>query len=149
MEAGGDSEEELPLSLFTEPSKAVERWDGIGGEMEPARESEEAVRKPSGKRIQKNAVNRGRAKMNAAADKTLELNSEIIAKSLLESTLGGNATSAKLLIALAEGQINFEDEAVMQRLCSLAEKLAAEPQWSGDAVEAVAECGTAEGEPEG
>jgi hypothetical protein len=117
--------------------------------MELARESEAVVRKPRVRKAQKKAVNRGRAKMNAAADKTLELNSETIAKSLLQSALNGNTTSAKLLFALAEGQIDCEDEVVMQKLCSLAEKLATEPEWSGDDAEAVAKSGIVECEPEG
>jgi hypothetical protein len=74
--------------------------------------------------------------MNAAASLTLEVFSEEIALSLLDKTLGGNLTSAKLLFALAEGQINCEDQEMVQRLCTLAEKLASEPQWDGKTIEA-------------
>ena len=94
------------------------------------------VRKPYGRGAQKSVVNRGKARMNAAADKALELNSERIANSLLNSTLGGNPTSAKLLFALADGQIDCEDEGVVQGFVSLAGRLAAEPESSAEEIEA-------------
>jgi nickel-dependent lactate racemase len=73
--------------------------------------------------------------MKAAADKTVAKHSDEIAKSLLDSLRKGNLNSAKLLFALAEGQIDLEDEEVMQRLCSYAEKLASEPEWNGEVQE--------------
>ncbi|MGD0940126.1 MAG: hypothetical protein ABR905_10470 [Terracidiphilus sp.] len=79
--------------------------------------------------------------MKEAADKTLEANSDKIAKSLLKKTLAGNNVSAKLLITLAEGQIDCEDEAAVQHLCSLAEELASEPEWDGELDETEAESG--------
>jgi hypothetical protein len=94
-----------------------------------AKQRRAVVKKPRGTGAPKKAGGRGRAKMNAAADKTLEKYSEKIAKSLLDSTLDGNASSAKLLFALADGQIDCEDEGVVQRLRSMAEELAAEPEW--------------------
>ena len=106
-----------------------------------ARQKKAAAGRPHGTGAQKKASGRGRAKLNAAADKTLEENSEKIAMSLLESTLGGNASSAKLLFALAEGQIDCEDEGMVRCLYSLAEKLAAEPEWDGDAHGVVLEMG--------
>jgi len=107
--------------------------------MELARERQAVVRKPRGSGAKKKASSRGTAKMNAAADRLLENNSEKIAKSLLKGIYKGNVTSAKLLFALAEGQIDCEDEGVMQRVCSLAEQLAAEPAWVDEANEAAAE----------
>ena len=115
--------------------------------MELARERQAVVRKPRGSGAKKKASSRGTAKMNAAADKTLEENSEKIALSLLESTLGGNASSAKLLFALAEGQIDCEDEGMVRRLYSLAEKLAAEPEWDGETYGVVVEMGSGRHEP--
>lgn len=82
--------------------------------------------------------------MNAAADRTLELNSEKIAASLLNKALGGNMTSAKLLFALAEGRFDCEDAGVVKRLMSLAEKLAAEQQCSDEMIDAQAEDGSEE-----
>ena len=53
--------------------------------------------------------------------------------------MGGNATGAKLLFALAEGRIDCEDEVVMRQVYSLAEKLELEAPWTGTAVEAESE----------
>lgn len=127
----------------------MEWWDGIGGEMVEARQRQAVAGRPRGAGVRKQAVSRGTAKMKAAADKKLEDNSEEIAQALLDKTLGGNTTSAKLLFALAEGQIDCEDEVVMRRLCSLAEKLASEPEWAGEDLEADAETGLGGREPEG
>jgi hypothetical protein len=115
----------------------VEWWDGIGGEMELARERQAVLKRPRGAGAQKVKVSPGKARLNAAADKTLELFSQEIAFSLLRKTIDGNATSAKLLFALADGQFNCEDESVVQGLLSLAEKLAAEPQYSDEKEEAI------------
>lgn len=107
------------------------------------------VRKPRGTGARKKAVGCGTAKMSEAAGMILEVFSEEIAMSLLETTLGGNATSAKLLFALAEGQIDCEDGSVVRRLCSFAEGLATEPQWTGEVIEAAVETGFGQREPEG
>jgi hypothetical protein len=106
-----------------------------------AKKSRAVRRKPGGTGTEKKRVGRGRAKMKEAADKTLEANSDKIAKSLLKKTLAGNNVSAKLLITLAEGQIDCEDEAAVQHLCSLAEELASEPEWDGELDETEAESG--------
>jgi hypothetical protein len=73
--------------------------------------------------------------MSVEADKALEEHGNEITKGLTESAKKGNATCARLLLALADGQIDCEDEVVMERLCSYAEKLAAEPQWEGSEAE--------------
>jgi hypothetical protein len=104
--------------------------------MEQARQMQPVARKPHGRGALKSVVNRGKARLNAAADKALELNSERIANSLLNSTLGGNQTSAKLLFDLADGQIDCEDEVVVQGFVSLAERLAAEPESSTEEIDA-------------
>lgn len=109
----------------------------------------QAVRgKPRGTGAPQKTVSRGTAKMKAAADKALEKNSTKIAQKLVDNTLAGNNTSAKLLFSLADGQIDCEDEPVVQRLCSLAEKLAKEPEWDGELNEAEAETGVGQREPE-
>jgi hypothetical protein len=117
--------------------------------MELARLRQAVDRKPRGRGVQTKAVNRGTAMLNAAADRTLKDNSQKIVKSLLDGIISGNATSAKLLCALAEGQINFEDETVMKRLCSFAEKLALEPEWTGKKTEAEVESSIEQSESEG
>ena len=135
-EAGGNSEEELPpFPFYRAASEAVEWWNGIGGQMEEAGQKQAVVKKPRGTGAQQK-VRRGRAKLNAAADKALEVFSEEIVFSLLEKTIDGNITSAKLLVALAEGQFDCEDEGTMRSLLSLAERLAAEPECRGEVIDA-------------
>lgn len=117
----------------------MEWRDGIGGQMERARQMQTVARKPHGTGTQKREVNRGKARLNAAADNTLELNCGKIAQSLLKSTLDGSVTCAKLLFALADGKIDCEDEGVMQGIVSLAERLAAEPECSAEEIDAAKE----------
>jgi hypothetical protein len=74
--------------------------------------------------------------MKAAADKALKEHSEQIAVSLLDGTLKGNVTSARLLIALAKGQDDCEDEKPKQHCHSVAERLATEPAWTGKTTKA-------------
>ena len=111
----------------------MEWWGGIGGEIESQRQM--VRKKPSGTGLEKKIVSRGTAKMKAAADKALEDNGDEITKGLTESAKKGNATSAKLLLALADGQIDCEDEAVVEQPCSYAKKLAREPKWNGPEAE--------------
>jgi hypothetical protein len=127
------------LSFYGETCKAVEWWDGIGGEMVLARKRQAVAGGPRGTGAQQRTASRGAEKLKAAADKKLEENSDKIAESLLKSLIKGSVTSAKLLIALAEGQIDCEDEALVQRFYSLAEELGKEPGWKGDPSEEEAE----------
>ncbi len=114
-----------------------------------ARKKQAAKGKPRGTGAQKKKVSRGTAKMKEAADKTVAVNSKKIAKALLDKTLAGNSTSARLLLSLAEGQIDCEDEAVVSRVRSMAEELASEPEWNGESDEAKAKTGLDQREPEG
>jgi hypothetical protein len=88
-------------------------------------------KKSSGTGFEKKKVSPGTAKMSVAADKALEDHSKVITDALAENAKKGNATCVKLLLALADGQIDCEDEVVMEQLCSYADKLAAEEQWDG------------------
>ena len=106
--------------------------DGIGGEMNEAVQKQAVVWKPRVQGAGKAAVNPGKAKLNAAADETLGKYSEAIAEKLYQGFLDGNVTSARLLFALADGQIDFEDAGTMQCLTSIAEKLANEAEWEGE-----------------
>jgi hypothetical protein len=117
----------------------VEWWDEIGGEMVLTRQRQAVAGRPHGTETGKKAVSRGTEKMNAAAGKTLEKFSDEITESLHQSLLKGNASIAKLLFALAEGQIDCEDEVVMGRLFTVAEKLASEKAWTGTLSEEEAE----------
>ena len=96
-----------------------------------ARKKQAASKKPRGAGAQKKA-GRGTVTLNEAADKALKEHSAEIAKSLLNGTIKGNMTAAKLLIALADGQIDCEDEATVRQYCSLAEQLAQEQKWEGE-----------------
>ncbi len=70
--------------------------------------------------------------MAVAADKALEKHSEKITKALTDGAEKGNVTCARLLIALADGQIDCEDEVVVERIWTYAQQLAAEPPWEGE-----------------
>jgi hypothetical protein len=107
--------------------------------MEQARQMQPVARKPHGRGAQKSVVNRGKASLNAAADKALKLNCEKITDALLNRTLGGNTTCAKLLFDLADGQIDCEDEVALQGFVSLAERLAAEPECTTKEIDAATE----------
>ena len=128
-----------PFHFYGEECEAVEWWDGIGGQMVLGRQRQTVVKKPSGTGLEKKKVSRGTAKMAAAADKALEDNSKTIVDSLTGSAKKGNATCTKLLLALADGQIDCEDEVVVQGFVSLAERLAAEPECSAEEIDAATE----------
>jgi hypothetical protein len=81
---------------------------------------------------QKKAASRGKTKLNEAADRAVAINSAKIAESLLNSTLEGNTSAAKLLFELADNKIDLEDEVKVRKLISLAEDLAAEPAWTDE-----------------
>ena len=123
---------------------------GIGGQMVVARKWQAAAGKPRGTGAQAKAVNPGKAKLNAEADKTVGKESAKIVKALLDSLIEcKNMTSAKLLFDLAEGLINCEDPVVMSQLCSYAEKLKSEQQLTDAEAEAAAKMELDEGEAEG
>lgn len=83
--------------------------------------------KPRKSPARRKAGGGGSAKMSEAAERALELNSEEIAQSLLRSTLEGNVNSAKLLLALAEGQAGTAK--VEKKSRSVAETLGMDPEW--------------------
>jgi hypothetical protein len=95
------------------------------------RQRQRVRKRLSGTGLEKKKVSPGTAKMSVAADKALENSSEEITKALTVNAKKGNATCTRLLLALADGQIDCEDEVVMEELCSYAAKLAAEPPWDG------------------
>ena len=144
MEKGesGDSAEGSPF-LFScrRNAQKLKSRAGNGGTMGVASRKQAAISespvKGSGKKTAgKKASGRGTSMLNEAAGKTLEENSSKIAKSLLKSTLGGNASSARLLVSLAEGPAESGKAGMKRRLRSIATKLAAEPEWSGETMEA-------------
>ena len=111
--------------------KSVET--GNGGQMGVERRKLAVVGKPQGKNTP--GLGRGRAKLREAADKMLEENSGKITQSLLDRTLSGNVTSARLLLELAEKKAEAEATKKKRRSPSLAKVLAAEPKWDGEKAE--------------
>jgi len=71
-------------------------------------------------------------KLNQEALKLVDEKAIEIAQSLLDSTLEGHVLSARLLVELAEGNVEAEEASTMRPLHSLALELAAEPQWRGE-----------------
>jgi len=138
---------DFPFSFLRCDRESVECRNRIGGQMEDARQRQAVVQKPRGTGARKNAINRGRTRLNAEADKALDELSKEIAFSLLGKTIDGNVTSAKLLVALAEGQFDCEDEGTMRSLLSLAERLAAEPECSGEVIDGTWDDGSAQRAP--
>jgi len=124
----------------------VEWWDGIGGQMVVARQRQAAT-KPRGAGSQKQAAGRGTKQVSKSAGKTLEDHCEVMVKWLLAGTLYGDASSARLLFSLAEGQSESEAEGVIRTLRSLASELAAEPEWKDGEIEASAEASLGEPSP--
>jgi hypothetical protein len=112
----------------------VEDGTGLVDGMVLARQRQAVAKKPHGSGTQKTG-GRGTARLRAAADLYLEVFSEEIVQTLLDKTVGGNTTAARILFALAEGLIDCENQEVMQQLCSYADKLAAEPKWPGKTIE--------------
>ena len=67
-------------------------------------------------------------KLTAAALNMIETNAAEIVLALYNSTLKGHVMSAKLLVELAEGDVDVEDALNKKPLRSLALRLANEPQ---------------------
>ena len=127
----------------------MEGWDGIGGEMVFATNRQAAFGKPRGTGVQPQAVNPGKAKLNAQADMKLRDFSVTIVDALYNNLVEkGNMVSAKLLFALADGRINCEDPVVMKKLCRYAATLKSEQQVPDAEVEALLEKELDEGEAE-
>jgi hypothetical protein len=103
--------------------------------MDEGRQKQAARGKPRAAGAKKKTVSRGTAKLKTAADKKLKEHSEEIANSLYEKLIGGNIPCGKLLISLAEGQADGDNEAVGNRPRSMAGELASEPEWKGDEID--------------
>lgn len=104
------------------------------------------------KRPSKEVVNKtgpGTAKLRKALDRKLGAKCNTIAKSLVDKACKGHETTAKLVVALAEGADWREDSASTKRLASIAEALAADQEWKDEADEKDAETGSGGHEREG
>ncbi len=101
----------------------MDGWAGNGGEMATSW-------KQTGQGKAKGAGTFKKAKkLNEAALKMVDENATKIADSLVKSTLDGHVLSARLLIELAEGNIEPEEAMAMRPLRSMALELAAQPPW--------------------
>jgi len=78
-------------------------------------------------------------KLNNEAFRILDERAGELAEFLMNSAKKGHATSARLLFELAEGNVSAEEAMSMRPLYSLAQRLAAEPQWPFDAPDEWAE----------
>jgi|SRR5271166_2186825 len=87
-------------------------------------------------------------KLNEAALKLVDEKAAEIAQSLYDSTIDGHMLSARLLVELAEGNVEAEEAVTMRPLRSLALNLAAEPEWRDEESGASAETGAGSREPE-
>ena len=74
----------------------------------------------------------GAERLRQAADKRVGRNSEKLADLLTEKALDGNLASAKVLLALTGAKKPIQEPVKKRRGPSLAELLAAEPEWKGE-----------------
>ena len=107
-----------------------------------------AVAEPAKRSVNKRPRKSGRVKLSEAAEKTVGSKWKQIAASLLSSTLKGNASSAKLLLALAKEKTEASGETTLRRLGQLAREFAEEPEWAGAVEEHEAETKLRQFEPE-
>jgi hypothetical protein len=72
-------------------------------------------------------------KLNREALKIVDEKAKEIADALFDSTIKGHVLSAKLLVDLAEGNIDADEAMTKRPLRSVATELAAEPPWNPNA----------------
>lgn len=83
-----------------------------------------------------------KAKMlNKEALKIMDEKAIEIAMSLLDSTLKGHVLSARMLVELAEENMEADEAMMMRPLRSVALNLAEEPEWPGEVQQPAAETG--------
>ena len=78
---------------------------------------------------EKTACKDGAERLRQAADKRVGRNSEKLADLLTEKALKGDLASTKTLVSLAAGKKPIPEPVKKRRGPSLAERLAAEPEW--------------------
>jgi len=106
----------------------VERWAGNGGQMARERRKQ-AVQGKAG-------TSKKTKKLNEEALKLMDENAAGIAQLLCDSTLHGHMPSARLLVELAQRNVEAVEALMMRPGRSLAQDLAAEPEWQGEEPEA-------------
>jgi hypothetical protein len=86
-----------------------------------------------------NAGKRKTVKLSKEALKLVDEKADLIAKALYDSTIAGHVLSARLLVDLAEGNVDVDEALNTRPMQSIAVALALEPHWSGDDPEGIAE----------
>jgi hypothetical protein len=104
-----------------------------------ARRNQTKVRKTGTSKIKK---------LNKEAQKIVDEEAPEIAKSLLKSTLAGHVLSARLLVELAEGDMETDEAIRMRPLSRYASELAEEPQWPDESSEPVVDTEITKRKPE-
>jgi hypothetical protein len=117
--------------------KTANGWNGNGGQM--------ATR--SRKAVARNGVVKAK-KLSKEALRLLDEKADEIAKALYESTILGHVLSARLLVDLAEGNVDVEEAMNLNPLRSLALELAQAPQWQDKDAEPAVEMADADPELE-
>jgi hypothetical protein len=79
----------------------------------------------------KRAPKRKLIRLNQEAFKQIDQNASIIASALCESTEKGNVISARLLVELAQDQMETEEVSMKQQVQTIAQRLAKEKEWQG------------------
>lgn len=92
----------------------------------PPVQPEDSIGEPKPKRLRGPALKR----LRKATANTVRENSAEIAKSLLNHTLEGDMSCAKILLALLEEKPDETPKRSSRRL-TLAQRLALEPEWEG------------------
>jgi len=87
-------------------------------------------------------------KLNKEAHKIVDANAVEIINSLLVKTLEGHVLSARMLVGLAEKNVEAEEAMEMRPLRSMASEWGAERPWPGEVDEATAETCFGSREPE-
>jgi signal transduction histidine kinase len=77
------------------------------------------------------AGNRKTKKLSKEALKVTDDKAKEIAESLCKSAIAGDVCSVRMLVELAEGTVDGEEAGANLPLRSVAQELAAEPQWTG------------------
>jgi hypothetical protein len=79
----------------------------------------------------KRAPKRKLTKLTEEAFKQINENAESIAQALCKSTKEGNVISARLLVELAQDQMETEEVSMKQQVQTIAQRLAKEKEWQG------------------
>lgn len=130
----------MPPCSFSAGAMIRGELAGNDGTMDDRQRTEDESRKTGGttksrtvERASRNTTARkdGAERLREAADKQVGLNSDKLADLLTKKALEGDLASTKVLVGLAERKKPKPVRKRKRRGPSLAERLAAEPEWTG------------------